>query len=104
MNDSQDQKEPPKDPKATKDAKEENLPPSQSKVGMINNLMSTDLDTLTNAREFFMLVGSVPIEIIFAVIFLYDLLGWASLVGIGMMVKLSRGLDRINWRIFADPR
>lgn len=66
--------------------KKENLPPNQSKVGMINNLMSTDIDQLTGAREFFLLVGSVPIEIIFAMVFLYDLLGWASLVGVGMMV------------------
>lgn len=76
----------PKDPKTTSVKGDKKAPPSQSKVGMINNLMSTDLDTLTNAREFFLLVGSVPVEIIFAVVFLYDLLGWASLVGIGMMV------------------
>ncbi|RPB16599.1 hypothetical protein P167DRAFT_500063 [Morchella conica CCBAS932] len=75
-----------KDPKDPKAAAVKKTPPNQSKVGMINNLMSTDLDTLTNAREFFLLVGSVPVEIIFAVVFLYDLLGWASLVGIGMMV------------------
>lgn len=76
----------PKDPKAAAVKGDKKMPPNQSKVGMINNLMSTDLDTLTNAREFFLLVGSVPVEIIFAVVFLYDLLGWASLVGIGMMV------------------
>lgn len=78
----------PKDPKDDdpKKAKDAAPAPNQSKVGMINNLMSTDLDQLTNAREFFLLVGSVPIEIIFAVFFLYDLLGWASLVGVGMMV------------------
>jgi ABC-type multidrug transport system fused ATPase/permease subunit len=33
-----------------------------------------------------MLVGTVPIEIILAVVFLYDLLGWSSLVGVALML------------------
>lgn len=68
------------------EGKKEIPPPNQSKVGMINNLMSTDIDQLNGAREFFLLVGSVPIEIIFAMVFLYDLLGWASIVGVSMMI------------------
>lgn len=31
-------------------------------------------------------MGSAPIELIFAVLFLYNLLDWASLVGVAMMV------------------
>lgn len=81
-------------------------PTNQSKVGMINNLMSTDIDQLTNAREFFLLAGSIPIEIIFSMVFLYDLLGWASLVGVGMMVVtmavpilLARVMARVQRRL-----
>jgi ABC-type multidrug transport system fused ATPase/permease subunit len=33
-----------------------------------------------------MLVGTVPIEIVLAVVFLYDLLGWSSLVGVALML------------------
>lgn len=74
------------DPKNSVEGKKDAPPPNQSKVGMINNLMSTDIDQLNGAREFFLLVGSVPIEIIFAMVFLYDLLGWASIVGVSMMI------------------
>jgi hypothetical protein len=37
-------------------------------------------------REIFLLLGSVPIEIILSLIFLYDLLGWSSLVGVALMM------------------
>lgn len=43
-------------------------------------------NTNNRHREFFMLVGTVPIEIILSVIFLYDLLGWSSLVGVALML------------------
>ncbi|KAF8476090.1 hypothetical protein BDZ91DRAFT_689962 [Kalaharituber pfeilii] len=58
----------------------------QTKVGMINNLMSTDLEQMTDARDFFLLFGSAPIELVLAVVFLYQMLGWSSLVGVAMMV------------------
>ena len=32
------------------------------------------------------MIGSAPIELVFAVFFLYQLLGWSSLVGVGLMV------------------
>lgn len=60
--------------------------PKKSRVGMINNLMSSDLMTLTDAREIFMLLGTVPIEIVLALFFLYDMLGWSSLIGVALMV------------------
>ena len=33
-----------------------------------------------------LLVASAPIELVFAVVFLYQLLGWSSLVGVALMV------------------
>lgn len=74
--------------------------PEHSKVGMINNLMSTDLEQLTEARDFFLLIGSAPIELIFAVWFLYDLLGWSSLVGVALML-LSMAVPGITAKILA---
>ncbi|KAG0635925.1 hypothetical protein HOY80DRAFT_892204 [Tuber brumale] len=78
----------------------------KSRVGRINNLMSSDLAELSSARsvspcpnsgeaiadilnfcsDFFLVFGGVPIEVLFSVIFLYDLLGWSSLVGVAMMI------------------
>ncbi|KAA8907557.1 P-loop containing nucleoside triphosphate hydrolase protein [Sphaerosporella brunnea] len=91
-----------------KDAEKAGNQPSSmgSKVGRINNMMSSDLQQLADAREFFMLVGTVPIEIILAVIFLYDLLGWSSLVGVALMIAtifvpvvLAKFLARIQKRL-----
>jgi len=79
-----------------------------SKVGRINNMMSSDLQQLADAREFFLLVGSVPIEIVLSVVFLYDLLGWSSLVGVALMlatmfvpVMLAKILAKVQKRLRA---
>lgn len=82
------------------DTKKALTSPEHSKVGMINNLMSTDLDQLTEARDFFLLIGSAPIELVFAVWFLYDLLGWSSLVGVALML-LSMAVPGITAKILA---
>ena len=53
-----------------------------------------------------MLFGTVPIEIVLSVIFLYDLLGWSSLVGVTLMlatmivpVYLAKALSGIQKRV-----
>lgn len=45
----------------------------QTKVGLIYNLMSSDLETLVNARDLFLLIGMCPIQIIFAIVSLVNL-------------------------------
>ncbi|RPA89809.1 hypothetical protein L873DRAFT_1831877 [Choiromyces venosus 120613-1] len=85
----------PKKVKGKKDKDEPEEDHKKSKVGRINNLMSSDLAQLSSARcllliyfysDFFLVFGSVPVEILFSVVFLYGLLGWSSLVGVAMMV------------------
>ncbi|ODQ52786.1 hypothetical protein SAICODRAFT_80947 [Saitoella complicata NRRL Y-17804] len=58
----------------------------KSKVGTINNLMSSDIETITNTRDFFLLVVAAPVEIIVALVFLYQLMGWSAFVGFGMLI------------------
>ncbi|KAJ7275444.1 hypothetical protein B0H12DRAFT_1199540 [Mycena haematopus] len=73
--------------KATKDAKEE---PSDANnlVGKITNLVTTDLGNITESRDFLLLFLLIPLQIAGCVIFLYQVLGWSSFVGMGVMVLL----------------
>jgi len=84
--DSKKDNEKDKEPEPKKGAKPEKKKAEiqQSKVGMIYNLMSSDLEALVNARDFFLLAALMPIELVFAVVVLYNLLGWSSLVGVGI--------------------
>ncbi len=49
--------------------------------GKINTLMGSDIDALVEGRDVFLVVLYSPLQIIFAVIFLWQILGWSSLVG-----------------------
>ncbi len=51
-------------------------PAGSNLVGKINNLVSTDLQTVMEARDFFLIVAYVPIQISLCILFLYTLLGW----------------------------
>ncbi|KDQ20385.1 hypothetical protein BOTBODRAFT_305749 [Botryobasidium botryosum FD-172 SS1] len=59
--------------------------PSSNLVGRINNLMSTDLGNITDARDFLFVLTAV-LQIFISAAFLYIILGWCALVGIGFMV------------------
>ncbi|KAJ6576978.1 P-loop containing nucleoside triphosphate hydrolase protein [Mycena vulgaris] len=61
---------------------------SSADVGMISNLVTTDLRNVTNMSDFLMLLFYMPVSIIFCVVFLYVLLGWSSFVGMGTMLIL----------------
>ncbi|KDR83050.1 hypothetical protein GALMADRAFT_866663 [Galerina marginata CBS 339.88] len=76
---------PPKTPaakKATADRKDANL------IGKINNLVTTDLGNITDARDFLLLVLSVPLQICGCIFFLYQVLGWSAFVGLASMIVL----------------
>lgn len=64
----------------TKDGKRSSEPHKESDtsnlVGKINNLVSTDLDNIVEARDFFLIVFYVPIQIALCIVFLYVILGW----------------------------
>ncbi|PPR03510.1 hypothetical protein CVT24_006998 [Panaeolus cyanescens] len=55
-------------------------------VGRINTLVSVDVDTITEAKDFLMLAIQAPLEITLAGIFLYSILGWSAFVGFASIV------------------
>ncbi|KAF8876201.1 hypothetical protein CPB84DRAFT_1853019 [Gymnopilus junonius] len=60
--------------KQTKDA--ENL------LGRINNLVTSDLDAIVDGTDFLVFVLYIPIQILFSIVFLTQVLGWSALVGL----------------------
>ncbi|KAF8904793.1 hypothetical protein CPB84DRAFT_1772829 [Gymnopilus junonius] len=95
-------------------------------IGKINNLVTTDLGNITDARDFLMLILSVPLQIIICTIFLYKLLGWSTMlqsvqrnrmkmtdarvqevtevVGVLRMVKLFGWESRMSERVSENER
>ncbi|KAJ7455115.1 hypothetical protein FB451DRAFT_1516746 [Mycena latifolia] len=61
---------------------------SSAEVGMISNLVTTDVHNVTEMSDFLMLLFFMPVSILFCVIFLYVVLGWSSFVGMGTMLIL----------------
>jgi len=57
-------------------------------VGKITNLVSTDLNNIVDGRDFPMLFISLPLQIVLCIVFLYKLLGWSAIVGMGVMLAL----------------
>ncbi|KAJ3549276.1 hypothetical protein NMY22_g935 [Coprinellus aureogranulatus] len=57
-------------------------------VGMINNLVTTDLANIADGRDFLYLILFVPLQISLCVVFLYRILGWSAFVGMSVMVAL----------------
>ena len=57
-------------------------------VGKITNLVSTDLGNIVDGRDFPILFISLPLQIILCVVFLYKVLGWSAIVGMGAMLVL----------------
>lgn len=82
-------------------------PTAENLIGKINNLVTTDLNNITEARDFLFLgecttlfaiqrlcsddVGKVlyvPLQVALCVWFLYSILGWSAFVGLSSMVLL----------------
>ncbi|KAL0950661.1 hypothetical protein HGRIS_007447 [Hohenbuehelia grisea] len=63
--------------------------PSQVNLqGKITNLITTDLENITDARNVVYFLVPIPLEIGLCTWFLYAVLGWSSFVGVGAMVLL----------------
>ncbi|GJE87809.1 multidrug resistance-associated ABC transporter [Phanerochaete sordida] len=59
-----------------------------SMIGKINNMVTTDVNTLENAYSFFLIIWYTPLQIVASLVFLYTILGWSALVGVGAMIVL----------------
>ncbi|KAI0686602.1 P-loop containing nucleoside triphosphate hydrolase protein [Earliella scabrosa] len=66
----------------------------------ISNLATTDLTACTNAGTFVLLVLlETPIQVVLSVYFLYQILGWSTFVGIGVLLALMPIPERLNKRM-----
>ncbi|OCH83833.1 P-loop containing nucleoside triphosphate hydrolase protein [Obba rivulosa] len=77
--------------KAVNEQKPTSPPPgekSKNLVGKLNNLVTVDIDKITNAREFVMILVMVPLQTGLSAWFLYTILGWSSFVGLTVMLAL----------------
>lgn len=72
----------PKDVDKDKNSSGENL------VGKINNLVTTDLANIVEARDFLLAAVYIPLQITLCIIFLYVVLGWSAFVGLAIIVLL----------------
>ncbi|KAJ4490432.1 hypothetical protein J3R30DRAFT_3666905 [Lentinula aciculospora] len=59
---------------------------SKNLVGKLNNLVSTDLQNIVDAKDFIRIFALVPIQVVLCVWFLYRILGWSAMVGLGVII------------------
>ncbi|KAH7905737.1 P-loop containing nucleoside triphosphate hydrolase protein, partial [Hygrophoropsis aurantiaca] len=57
-------------------------------IGKINNFVSSDLNNITEGRDFLMPCLYAPLQIGLSIWILYGILGWSALVGLATMVVL----------------
>jgi hypothetical protein len=74
-------------PSAPEQGKDEDSSPSGTNLaGRINNLISTDLENITDSRDFMFLIIYAPLQTALCIVFLYSVLGWSSFVGMGVLL------------------
>lgn len=69
-------------------AEKSNKPKADHLLGKINNLLTTDLNAISNSYNNLTLSATV-IQFILSIYYLYILVGWSSLVGLTVMIILS---------------
>ncbi|KAF7366640.1 ATP-binding cassette transporter [Mycena sanguinolenta] len=76
--------------KETSDVKDEPVESGDTRnfVGKITNLVTTDLGNITDSRDALFLLLVVPLDMALGLAFLYQILGWSSFVGMGVMILL----------------
>ncbi|PBK69165.1 hypothetical protein ARMSODRAFT_1019154 [Armillaria solidipes] len=57
-------------------------------VGKINNLVTTDLGNIVDARDFLLIGIYVPVQITLCICFLYIVLGWSAFVGLAFIIVM----------------
>ncbi|KAF8816580.1 P-loop containing nucleoside triphosphate hydrolase protein [Phlegmacium glaucopus] len=58
---------------------------AQNLIGKINNLVTTDLGNIVQARDFLFIILDVPLQMVLCTVFLYQVLGWSAFVGLTTM-------------------
>uniref|UniRef100_A0A8H7XNY7 P-loop containing nucleoside triphosphate hydrolase protein n=1 Tax=Psilocybe cubensis TaxID=181762 RepID=A0A8H7XNY7_PSICU len=78
-----------------------NKPPVQAKnlIGKLNNLVTTDLVNIVDGGDFLTVGLYVPMQITFSIIFLYQIFGWSSFVGLVVSGVLGPGFALIGKKV-----
>ncbi|CAL1706378.1 unnamed protein product [Somion occarium] len=58
-------------------------------TGRLNNLVTSDVDSLVNGQQWMMIAFFLPMQLVFNIWFLYILLGWGVLPGFSAMILMS---------------
>ncbi|KAJ3543408.1 hypothetical protein NM688_g5857 [Phlebia brevispora] len=61
---------------------------NENLTGKLNNLITSDLDSITEGCYFLLVAVSTPLQTALSVWFLYKILGWSSIAGLVVMVVL----------------
>ncbi|KAJ7705435.1 P-loop containing nucleoside triphosphate hydrolase protein [Mycena rosella] len=61
---------------------------SQNLVGKLNNLVTSDLQNITEAKDFMLLFVNLPIQLVLCIWFLYAVLGWSAFVGLAAILLM----------------
>ncbi|KAF8311050.1 ATP-binding cassette transporter [Clavulina sp. PMI_390] len=69
--------------------------------GKINNLISSDLENIVDAKDIMPTIFSSPLQTVMAITFLYTLLGWSALVGLTVLMLGMYVPGKITARIHA---
>ncbi|KAI5791332.1 P-loop containing nucleoside triphosphate hydrolase protein [Pyronema domesticum] len=81
--------DPKKDDKKDADGKDDEKDEGQANAGAIINLMAVDSFKVSEVCAYLhFLVAAVPVQVVIAVVLLYQILGWSSIAGISIMVIL----------------
>ncbi|KAJ6238429.1 multidrug-resistance like protein [Anaeramoeba flamelloides] len=72
--------------KETAKEKEKEKENAEATLGQIVNLMSTDIDKIQFAMKFFLSMIGMIIQIIVSLILLVNYLGWAAVIGLGVLL------------------
>ncbi|KAH6916807.1 ATP-binding cassette transporter [Coprinopsis sp. MPI-PUGE-AT-0042] len=72
--------------KSAKETKEEGSSSADNLIGKINNLVTSDVGNITEARDFLFVLVYIPLEATLCMVFLYSILGWSAMVGLAVMV------------------
>jgi hypothetical protein len=57
-------------------------------IGRISNLVTSDLASIVNGRDFLLITLNTPLQVALGMWFLYWILGWSSIVGLAVMILL----------------
>ncbi|KIK58469.1 hypothetical protein GYMLUDRAFT_45326 [Collybiopsis luxurians FD-317 M1] len=62
---------------------------SRNLTGRINNLVTTDLAVINEARNCMALISEIPVLLALYSVFLYTILGWSAFVGVGITIIMA---------------